>query len=66
MKKEKKGKAFQKIEDSKECFSDVINQSRIRKGDFSLVPHMGRRTEKLTEADGLPPDTAHTILPASA
>ena len=24
------------------------------------------RTEKLTEADDLPPDTAHTILPASA
>ena len=68
MKKEKeKGKAFQKIDKiQRNAFSDVINQSRIRKGDFSLVPHMGRRTEKLTEADGLPPDTAHTILPASA
>ena len=68
MKKEKeKGKSIpEDRQDPKECFSDVINQSRIRKTNFSLVPHTGRRTEKLTEADGLPPDTAHTILPASA
>ena len=67
MKKEKeKGKSIpEDRQDPKECFSDVINQSRIRKTDFSLASAYGR-TEKLTEADDLPPDTAHTILPASA
>ena len=68
MKKEKeKGKSIpEDRQDLKECFSDVINQSRIRKTDFSLASHTGGQKKKLTEADDLPPDTAHTILPASA
>ena len=43
MKKEKeKGKSIpEDRQDPKECFSDVINQSRIRKTDFSLAPHTG-------------------------
>lgn len=43
MKKEKeKGKSIpEDRQDLKECFSDVINQSRIRKTDFSLASHTG-------------------------
>ena len=43
MKKEKeKGKSIpEDRQDPKECFSDVINQFRIRKTDFSLAPHTG-------------------------
>ena len=43
MKKEKeKGKSIpEDRQDPKECFSDVINQSWIRKTDFSLAPHTG-------------------------